>query len=320
MNAIDDIDALIEARDISRLEQIVANCHLTNRSRSKAFDLDHYDPSAFAETAQVLHKIFAMPGRSLAEKTKSSKPLVYVISYPRSGNTMLTRMLAEIFDGQIFEALPGSFIPFSKSIYPIDYPFIRIVKDHVARPEYHDDRCIFLMRDGRDCVISLAYFTYKMGSHPYWRRDELPAVIKWLHEKFPFGGWAAHAAQVCNLKNGGSDKLLIQYSDLLNDAKIFERAVQFAANDIALTVDPALIFSQRGKYIESIGRSKIANQAWGIGNHVAFDSMFYDWSRNRGGTNWRTTWTPEAKRAFHDTGATDYLIEFGYETDPQWWR
>ena len=48
--------------------------------------------------------------------------------------------------------------------------------------------------------------------------------------------------------------------------------------------------------------------------------MFYEWSLNRKGSNWRETWDQAAKRAFHETGATEALMELGYETEPNWWR
>jgi len=55
---------------------------------------------------------------------------------------------------------------------------------------------------------------------------------------------------------------------------------------------------------------------------VEFDkgSLFYACSKNRSGSNWKETMEARAKRTFHEMEGTPYLLEFSFETDPDWWR
>jgi len=49
--------------------------------------------------------------------------------------------------------------------------------------------------------------------------------------------------------------------------------------------------------------------------------MFHEWSLNWQGTNCCGAWDAAAKLAFHEAGATELLMELGYETDPDlWWQ
>lgn len=84
------------------------------------------------------------------------------------------------------------------------------------------------------------------------------------------------------------DKFLVRYGDLI------------ASDDTFI-----------GSWISSI------HDRWGFGHTFEPESMFYEWSLNRKGSNWRQTWDKAAKRAFHETGATELLMG---ETDPDWWR
>lgn len=254
-------------------------------------------------------------------RVKSDLPLTFVISYPRSGNTMLMRTLAPLLDAHIFEAMPGVPDYFNKADYTRNYPNIRLVKDHVAHAHYRDDSAIMLIRDGRDVVVSLAYMTLKRGRHSFSAKSDLPDFIRWLSREYPFGDWSSHMRQVRHLASG-QDKLLVRYEDILSKdgANVFAQIVRFSVRGLSLSESSiANAYHSRDNVLEQI-KNAPGNEFWGIGAEFTPDSMFYEWSKNRKGSSWRQSWDAEAKKAFHDTGATDFLIEYGYETDPDWWR
>lgn len=79
-------------------------------------------------------------------------------------------------------------------------------------------------------------------------------------------------------------------------------------------------YDTRDKVFEGVKNNPNANRSWGIGAEFPPESLFHEWSNNRQGSSWRQAWDAEAKKAFHETGATEFLIEYGYESDPDWWR
>ncbi len=102
------------------------------------------------------------------------------MSYPRSGNTLATRLTAKATQGQVFSAMTEGYAPFSKRIYPKNYPLPRLIKDHVAHLHYRNDRCVLVVRDGRDTVISLAFMTLQNRLHRFADKSELADFIRWV--------------------------------------------------------------------------------------------------------------------------------------------
>jgi len=59
---------------------------------------------------------------------------------------------------------------------------------------------------------------------------------------------------------------------------------------------------------------------WGFTYIPDKNSFFYELNKNRGGSNWEKIFDQKAKAVFHKYGGTEMLLEFGYETDVNWWR
>ena len=281
-----------------------------------------------ATTGQQLHKtlppilkqIYQLGENDLSAATQSTAPLAYFVSYPRSGNTLATRLTAAATQGQIFSAMIEGLSPFSKGIYPRSYPLPRVIKDHVAHGHYLNDRCILIARDGRDTVTSLAFMTLQQGQHKFTERGEIADFIRWTSKSYLFGSWAAHAEGLLALREG-PDKLFVRYEDLTtNEDAFFEIIDFFDPGNMLPRNHLTKLYAERDLVVENIKSKPNVNNQWGFGHTFEPGSMFYEWSLNRKGSNWREAWDQAAKRAFHDTGATDALIALGYETDPDWWR
>lgn len=249
---------------------------------------------------------------------QTCSPIVFVVSYPRSGNTMAMWTLAKLLDAQRFTAMGAN--PFDKAAAPKECENIRLVKDHVARERYADDQVVFIVRDGRDTMISLAYMTLQQHRHKFLEKSELADFIKWLDRDYPFRGWASHMRCVKDLQDK-PDKLVVRYEDLIAKPEVFRSVVDFITDGASPPYERIVsAWNDRDTIIESIKNNDRANKAWGLDADVAQGGLYEEWSKNRKGSTWRQSWDSAAKRAFHETGATDFLIEHGFEDDPLWWR
>lgn len=313
-----EIEELLGAGHSERLEQLTGLLHL-----AATYTEPLAPPSRrqlLGVSGSLLRRVFEVGTNDLYAPMESTAPAAFVVSYPRSGNTMVTQLAAGVLQGQIMENMDGALVPFSKKIYAKPYPYARIIKDHVARDYYRDDRCIFVVRDGRDTIPSLGYMTYKQGLHRYHNKSELPDLIRWLNSEYLFGGWSAHTRAVLDLLQHG-DKMLVIYDEVTTSADVFDKVVRFIDPKHALPSECVRnAHCNRHRIIENIKNNEFANATWGIGERFPEGSMYHEWSNNRQSSSWRTTWTCDAKRAFHETGATESLIEFGFENDPNWWK
>ena len=310
-----EIEEVMQKDDYERLEYLLGLLHL-----SYMF-LDEATGQRINKKLQpILKRIYQRGENDLEARTESTSPLAYFVSYPRSGNTLATRLAASATSGQVFSAMTEGYAPFSKRIYPKSYPLPRLIKDHVAHPHYRDDRCVLVVRDGRDTVISLAFMTLQQGQHGLADKHELADFIRWVSRSYVFGAWATHARNMMKLLEG-PDKLLVRYEELVASDETFAQTVDFFDPGNRLPrAHLSQLFAQRDTVVERIKSRPAVNDQWGFGRTFEPGSMFHDWSLNRQGSSWRATWDAAAKRAFHETGATELLMELGYETDPDWWR
>jgi sulfotransferase family protein len=310
-----ELDEVMRENDLGRLEYLLGLLHL-------AF---FYQGDATGEKLRkklqpVFKQIHQRGQRDLDSPTASTAPLAYFVSYPRSGNTLAMRLVAEAISGQVLTAMSQGNLPFSKRIYPTNYPFPRLVKDHVAHPHYRNDRCVLVVRDGRDTVISLAFMTLQQGQHGFADRSEIADFIRWVSNSYVFGDWATHARDLVALSTE-PDKLLVRYDDLVAGEETLCEIVNFFDPGNKLPRKHlSKVFAERDSVVERIKARPAVNEEWGFGRTFGSESMFHEWSLNRQGSSWRETWDSAAKQAFHETGATDWLIELGFESDPDWWR
>lgn len=178
--------------------------------------------------------------------------LVWLASYPRSGNTFLRTILWQCF------ALR------SASIYPSDLGGNRKLEEYVGHIEHGPDRqirfpedsiplfktheraedknpAIYVIRDGRAASVSLWRF--------YNRSLPLETVIEGGHR---FGTWSAHV-QSWNPWDR-PNTLLLRYEDMQNNLpSVLNRISQFFERDILEenVTDRATIASEDGRWVRS---------------------------------------------------------------------
>ena len=227
-------------------------------------------------------------------RAESKEPLLFCISFPRSGVTRFINELRAKTGGDVYEAMRNAprHLHFEKRWQPRGYPCTRIIKDHRPLTDYLHDDGYLLVRDGRDCMISLAWLTRAGGRHQFYKQDELKDFIAWTDKDYAFGSWASHTRRLLALKAGGS-KTVVRYEDQKSEK---------SARDVMGSADEK------------------TRRAWGIVDDDLTGSMFEAWQKSRGKSNWRQSFDRPAAKAFHDTGATEMLLELGYETDRDWWK
>ncbi len=274
----------------------------------------------FNKCAKTLREIYTAGNKDVQATTISSNPLAYFISYPRSGNTIVTQLTSRITQGQVFETMKGSMWPFSKTIYPEHYPYPRIIKDHRVLENFENDKCVLIVRDGRDTIVSLAYFTFKQGLHKFDKKDQIADFIYWVNDNYPYGSWAKHTSDLYSLSQK-EDKLLVKYEEFLSSPSQLEKIILFFDENFCICNDQLEHhFKNRDSILQGIKISDFANKFWGIGEKFNDSSMFYEWSKTRTKSSWQQSWDSRAKKAFHETGATELLLKLGYETDENWWK
>ena len=119
---------------------------------------------------------------------------VYLVSYPRSGNTWLRYLLANLLepDGDWNVDNLSQVIPDIHQPWPDDWieRSPRIVKSHKAwQPDY--PQVVYLYRDGRDVAVS--YFDFQRKLRGY--KESFDTFLEdYMQGHMPYGSWHDHVA------------------------------------------------------------------------------------------------------------------------------
>ena len=136
--------------------------------------------------------------------------MIWLASYPRSGNTFLRNVLHRVYGIR-----SGTF--HAETDYPVDanYADHSIVKTHLLPgelvPNDRDIPAIYLVRDGRDCAVSLARYRQQLLDPTSDYETNLAEAID-APEGSYFGGWGEHVRQWTDRA-----ALVIRFEDLIRD-------------------------------------------------------------------------------------------------------
>jgi estrone sulfotransferase len=184
---------------------------------------------------------------------------VFLVSYPRSGNTWVRFLLANVIRHDtaqpidfhsVHSVIPDSEIPeHRKLIEALSDP--RIIKSHSTYdPRF--PRVIYLLRDGRDVMISYYNYQTKQGRFEGSLRDFL------LSSRIPYGYWEEHVQSWLDARIR-TEMLTVRFEDLLQDTRReLERMVRF----IGISTSPVTLehavrassFDQMRRLEEARGR------------------------------------------------------------------
>ncbi|MDF2455801.1 MAG: sulfotransferase [Cytophagaceae bacterium] len=163
---------------------------------------------------------------------------IFIVSFPKSGNTWLRFIIASFFHPpeKINNRSIDTFVPDvyrnKKAINAIKKN--RLIKTHNAWFEYHP-KSIYIIRDYRDVIVSFFYYTQQGTSADLQLDDFLQSDVL----KAPFGTWAQHAQRALEWKQKYPEKIIIvRYEDLLDRKKeVIEELFQFCQGERALAAE-----------------------------------------------------------------------------------
>jgi hypothetical protein len=256
-------------------------------------------PDARGELSQRLREAFS----STAER-------VHLVSYPRSGSTLLRSYLARLQGRPQLsvynEDIVGAFAS------PLSHALDRalVIKSHQIPQD--DGPMIYLVRDGRNATLSFLFMSFLMGGHKFSGLSEVSAAIRFLDDRE--GSWAGHLGAAL-AKSRKRRCLFVRYEDLRQDPQVaISRVAQFLGGEPS------------AQAIDACVRLEQANQSyfgkWFSGyRYTPRSGTIYDaLVRKRDGDYWRDIFDDAAKRYFHETGGTQYLLQYGYEQSAAWWK
>ena len=237
-------------------------------------------------------------------------PLVFVVGYPRSGTTWVCQLVADYLQ-----------LPFSRfSLLPVGCP--AVVHGH-ERVRKNYPKCVYVMRDGRDALVSQYFHLAQAipdGDNPRLttrqRRtfpgltnkanvhDNITAFVERLmtRPESARANWGKHVQSYYDSEN--PNVVLLRYEELLADG---ERALGRAMTQ--LTGEEA-----NPKHVrESVNRFSFERQADrrpGVGQRSGFlrKGLVGDWA------NYFTAATAEV----FNRECGDMLVRAGYEDDRSW--
>ena len=157
--------------------------------------------------------------------------IVWLASYPRSGNTFLRVILNKTFDIQTYsiyndKADIGADAKTSDVVghkfLPEDFDFIKarnddevfFIKTHELPDEHFDatDKVIYLIRDGRESVLSFVKFVNNYGNKACTSEDVIYGTIF-------NGGWGEHVKAWS--PNKRANTLLIKFEELVDSPELY---------------------------------------------------------------------------------------------------
>jgi hypothetical protein len=191
-------------------------------------------PAAPENSGQAVPALPAVPDGFTAMTTLNPDD-VAVVGYPKSGNTWVQNLLASAVYGLDLDLSPDSLV---QQLVPDSHqkPFYKrhlsplFFKSHaLPKPEYR--RVVYLLRDGRDAMVSYRHYLEALEGHPL---DFLDLVTsgKGL---FPCK-WHEHVQQwLANPYH--AEMVIVRYEELKGDAlQQLRRILDFAGVQRALPV------------------------------------------------------------------------------------
>jgi len=245
----------------------------------------------------------------LGTRFPRSIPLVFVVGYPKSGNTWISQLVANCLE-----------LPFCRnSLLPVGCAAVVMGHKRVWKSY---PRGVYIVRDGRDAIVSQFHWQISMipeGDRPrlttlqrrtfpgLTNRADAPGlfdacVARQLVKPFAaHANWAKHVRSYFEVKNPNIS--LLRYEDLHADGEAtLARVVS------ELSGEP----ENRDRAREAIDRFNFRKQAARRATIVS--SAFL----RKGQTgDWVNHFTPKSAELF-DRCCGDMLIQMGYERDHSW--
>lgn len=232
---------------------------------------------------------------------------IYLISYPRSGST-LCRTYFTILQGRPqLSAYPGDVIAPEAGPLTDALDGFRLVKSHHHSAAY--ERIVYLVRDGRNAMISHLYLQFLHGGHHYSQPEDVLPGLRRLDAEGHF--WGDHVAPAV----AHPDALFVRYEDLISRPQaVLREIVAFGGCSV-----PDEVLAEAVS-LGARSDSYRLSPASGYQHRPDPGSIWATLHAHRDGAYWREILDAASRRWFHERGGTEHLLRFGYETSEDWWR
>lgn len=232
---------------------------------------------------------------------------VFIVSYPKSGNTWVRFLIANLLkrgNEEIDFYTSNQYIPevgrHDKIIQKLGRP--RVMKSHAPYTREYS-KVIYVLRDGRDVYVS--YYFHRLKGLP-------PGTMfkEFLRQENHFLClWGEHVTSWISREFQPSEILVIRYEDLARNCL---EQLRLMAGFIGLEIeDEKLRCAVRASSFENMLRLELQR-----GRPYKDDGPETFLRKGQPG-NWKELFGPEEKRLFKDREG-QVLIELGYEENDNW--
>ncbi len=280
---------------------------------------------------------------------------IYVVGFPKSGNTWLVRLLADVLRAPVRSGVMKGGVEIASDInkelsLSIEDALYEIQKIHFLPPfffkeiEEEPKQIVYIYRDIRDVAVSaFFYFRYKGNEDDvrtasfssvisrtprsafgyYHNRIRMLHYVKLLcmnglngHEK-EFGTWSQHLAEWRDVsKRSNVNMAFISYEQLLNDT----------ASAISLIINQLNLPNQFIERIQgAVARQSLKTQKRNLQKRpdnaeITFGKEFnLNFLRKGVSGDWKNFLSQRMGRIIHKYHGK-MLFELGYESDPHWYE
>lgn len=245
----------------------------------------------------------------LQRRASESRKRCYLVSYPRSGNTLVRAYFAILQGRAQLSVYADDIVPPEGSGLAPCLDHVDIIKSHQMPQD--SDPVIYIVRDGRNATLSLLQMNLLFGGHDFMRLDQVCEAVRWLDRQE--GSWADHVAAALR-SSEIRPMLFVRYEDLV-------AAPEDALGSMISFVGPSVAREVLAEGVSRHRRSdRYADNPYnGFGFKPPEGSIFDLLQRHRRGAYWQHIFDESSRRYFHETGATGLLMKFGYENSEDWW-
>lgn len=168
---------------------------------------------------RISNRLYRLTQQIIGDKRKPQPRDIYIASYPRSGNTWIRFLLANLLEPKIDWNLRNidRVIPDIHQRWPSEWieRYPRILKTHHPyQSSYH--RAVYIIRDGRDVAVS--YYDYLTRIKSYGSSFD-QFLSDYLAGQVWFGSWHEHV-ESWQLNINKENILVIKYEELTTNPNI----------------------------------------------------------------------------------------------------
>jgi hypothetical protein len=261
-----------------------------------------------------------LTGRQLAGRGVTVYPDdVFLVSYPRSGNTWTRFLLGSLIDRDdpvtftnIESRIPEIYFNRDRALRGLPRP--RLLKSHECF-QAHYPRVIYVVRDPRDVAVSFYHHNVKARNIPdgYAMESFVPRFIAGEFDR-KFGCWRDNVLSWIALRGEDSNFLMLRYEEMKKDtpgsllgiAAFLERCGfrNIDSSPAALRRAIELSSPERMRELE-----KQESSSWVLTKRTRSDKPFVRTAQAGG---WRSQLAPESVEAIESAWG-DLMLNLGYE-------